>query len=348
MADTAPKTTLQQYLSFHALLELEPGADDAAVRKAYRRRALELHPDKNRDNPKKAELLFDAVKKASDVLLDPTLRAEFARQLEAKRQADERFNALDASRQKLKKTLEEREKQASAAPARAAGPSRSTDDEARLAINRLREEGRDRIRLEQLRYAHAQAAASAVAPHSDASPDLSCAVRVSWDADTNVRLGGMSAAESAKGHSQAPTSSLSSVSPEQLRFIFASYGDVATVTAVKSKSRTALVCFESRPAAEAAVVSPPPGFTTALFVVESSASNTAPPYASVAGEKRPRSSDHAPSDRRTETVPVSQSSRETTAPPEMSPVADFASKESDTLARLLQAAAARKKQQTTS
>jgi curved DNA-binding protein CbpA len=40
------------FVDYYALLGLERGADDAAIKKAYRKKALELHPDKNRDNPK--------------------------------------------------------------------------------------------------------------------------------------------------------------------------------------------------------------------------------------------------------------------------------------------------------
>lgn len=117
----AAKTTFEQYVTYHELLEIPVGADDAAVNKAYRKKALELHPDKNRDNPKAAEL-FDSVKKASEVILDEALRTEFARRLEAKRQADARFKELDAARQKQRTDLEQRE-----AAAKAAAPVKRVD-----------------------------------------------------------------------------------------------------------------------------------------------------------------------------------------------------------------------------
>lgn len=55
MASSAP------FINYYEVLSLESGADEAAVRKAYRRKALELHPDKNRDNPRAGELLQSCV-----------------------------------------------------------------------------------------------------------------------------------------------------------------------------------------------------------------------------------------------------------------------------------------------
>lgn len=134
MAAAAPKATFDQYLAFHELLELPVGAEEAAVQKAYRKKALELHPDKNRDNPKAAEL-FDAVKKASEVLLDAAVRTEFSRRLEAKRLADERFKELDAERQKIRTALEQREAEAkskAAAPVQASKVGKAENEHREL------------------------------------------------------------------------------------------------------------------------------------------------------------------------------------------------------------------------
>lgn len=53
-------------------------ADDAAIKKAYRKLAKELHPDRNTDNPKAAER-FSAVTAAYDLLSDKDKRARFDR-----------------------------------------------------------------------------------------------------------------------------------------------------------------------------------------------------------------------------------------------------------------------------
>ncbi len=53
-------------------------ADDAAIKKAYRKLAKELHPDRNTDNPKAAER-FSSVTAAYDLLSDKDKRARFDR-----------------------------------------------------------------------------------------------------------------------------------------------------------------------------------------------------------------------------------------------------------------------------
>ena len=54
------------------------GADEAEIKKAYRKLAKELHPDKNKDDPKKAER-FSKVTQAYDLLSDKDKRARFDR-----------------------------------------------------------------------------------------------------------------------------------------------------------------------------------------------------------------------------------------------------------------------------
>lgn len=53
-------------------------ADEAEIKKAYRKLAKELHPDRNKDDPKKAER-FGQVTRAYDLLNDKNKRARFDR-----------------------------------------------------------------------------------------------------------------------------------------------------------------------------------------------------------------------------------------------------------------------------
>src|SRR3546814_7768263 len=53
-------------------------ASDAEIKSAYRKLAKELHPDKNKDNPKASEKFSD-VTKAYDLLSDKTKRAQYDR-----------------------------------------------------------------------------------------------------------------------------------------------------------------------------------------------------------------------------------------------------------------------------
>ncbi|OYX51195.1 MAG: molecular chaperone DnaJ [Sphingomonas sp. 32-66-10] len=62
----------------YSTLGISRGASEDEVKKAYRKLAKELHPDRNRDNPKAAEK-FGTVTQAYDLLMDKDKRARFDR-----------------------------------------------------------------------------------------------------------------------------------------------------------------------------------------------------------------------------------------------------------------------------
>ncbi len=62
----------------YSLLGVPRSADEAAIKSAYRKLAKELHPDRNKDNPKAAEKFSD-VTRAYDLLSDKDKRARFDR-----------------------------------------------------------------------------------------------------------------------------------------------------------------------------------------------------------------------------------------------------------------------------
>jgi len=62
----------------YATLSVPRGASEADIKKAYRKLAKELHPDRNKDNPKAAEK-FSQVTQAYDLLTDKDKRARFDR-----------------------------------------------------------------------------------------------------------------------------------------------------------------------------------------------------------------------------------------------------------------------------
>jgi DnaJ-class molecular chaperone len=62
----------------YSTLGVARGADEAAIKKAYRKLAKELHPDRNQDNPKAAER-FSQVTTAYDILTDKDKRARYDR-----------------------------------------------------------------------------------------------------------------------------------------------------------------------------------------------------------------------------------------------------------------------------
>lgn len=60
---------------YYELLGVETTASDADLKKAYRKKALVYHPDKNRDNVEEATAIFATIRAAYEVLADPQERA---------------------------------------------------------------------------------------------------------------------------------------------------------------------------------------------------------------------------------------------------------------------------------
>ncbi|KAI0198681.1 DnaJ domain-containing protein [Astrocystis sublimbata] len=69
-ADSAPKKT-----DYYELLGVDRAATDDEIKKAYRRKALELHPDRNYGDVENATRKFADVQAAHEVLSDPQERA---------------------------------------------------------------------------------------------------------------------------------------------------------------------------------------------------------------------------------------------------------------------------------
>jgi molecular chaperone DnaJ len=63
---------------YYDVLGIAKGADADAIKKAYRQKAKELHPDRNTDNPK-AEAQFKEANEAYEVLKDPNKKAAYDR-----------------------------------------------------------------------------------------------------------------------------------------------------------------------------------------------------------------------------------------------------------------------------
>jgi DnaJ-class molecular chaperone len=65
-------------MDLYSKLGVKKGADEAEIKKAYRKLAKELHPDRNQDNPKATER-FAEVTSAYDLLSDRDKRAQYDR-----------------------------------------------------------------------------------------------------------------------------------------------------------------------------------------------------------------------------------------------------------------------------
>jgi len=127
-----------KFIDYYALLGVPWDATEATIRKAYRTRARQLHPDKNRDDPD-AATKFDAAKRARDVLMDATERAAFDGVLERQKLAEEREEREGASRKAMREDLREREAQAVAASAGRAMRAKAAEIELEEAKAGLRQ-----------------------------------------------------------------------------------------------------------------------------------------------------------------------------------------------------------------
>ncbi|XP_048586245.1 dnaJ homolog subfamily C member 17 isoform X2 [Nematostella vectensis] len=136
--------------NYYDTLGVHKDSTEKEILKAYRKKALKCHPDKNPDNPKASEL-FHKLSKALEVLTDPKARAAFNNLLNAKERNKLRNQKLDAKRKKFKQDLEESEKSAK--------QEKESDEEIarrlQAEIERLREEG-SRLLQEQQELLKAQ------------------------------------------------------------------------------------------------------------------------------------------------------------------------------------------------
>jgi len=158
-------------MDLYKLLNVEETSTVEEIKKAYRKRALELHPDKNLGNKEEAEKKFIELGKAFELLADESARAAYDAVRRQKREKEKRDRQLDEKQRKLREQLESREKAYKERSAQQTEQLKRNLDEERLQreVERLRKEGsriledemnsiNEQIRAEKLKRAQNQEA----------------------------------------------------------------------------------------------------------------------------------------------------------------------------------------------
>jgi len=216
-------------LDLYLLLDVEPDADEKVIKKAYRKKALTCHPDKNPDN-KEAIALFHQLSDALEVLTDEASRRAYDNVLKARKANELRNRQLDGKRRKLKDDLEQRERASKLADEYA----KKTDEEKLMQeIERLRKEGSRQLEAEQalMKQQLAKDAAAAMnTTNKSSTSTVAGRLKVKW----------------------SPTTSEASYNRDSLEKIFNKYGTVTGVVVNQKKGGSALIEFEDRASAKMA------------------------------------------------------------------------------------------------
>ncbi|KMT07868.1 hypothetical protein BVRB_6g145650 [Beta vulgaris subsp. vulgaris] len=104
------------------------------ISKAYRKKALELHPDKHLNDPN-APARFQKLQFSYEILKDPKARKEFDELLKVRREKQARSKQYDSKRRRMMSDLEERERAAAYVD-----PEKKAKDEEERIMKKLSEE----------------------------------------------------------------------------------------------------------------------------------------------------------------------------------------------------------------
>lgn len=177
---------------FYELLGITFETSETDIRRAYRKAALKYHPDKNAGNPEIVEK-FHLLQIAYDVLSDPAVKALYDNARRARREKDERDQAFEGKRRKMKEDLERRE----SGFLKRKREEDDAQDKFERELRRLAEDGQRRRkemqeaasrekleeeeRLDRQRNGHAVPANSTPAPTGGTDvPEIDRTVKVRW------------------------------------------------------------------------------------------------------------------------------------------------------------------------
>lgn len=137
-------------IDIYLLLEVSPDATEKEIKKAYRKKSLKCHPDKNPDDPNAAST-FHQLQEVLAILTDETARKAYDNVLKARKANELRNRQLDEKRRKLKDSLEAREVQAANDEKNKVFNKKSDEEKLAAEIERVMKEGRRELEEEQER-----------------------------------------------------------------------------------------------------------------------------------------------------------------------------------------------------
>jgi len=94
--------------SLYEILGLKDHTSSHKIKKAYKLKALEFHPDKNPDP--NAREMFEKIKKASDILMDPIQKEQYDKYLDSLKYHKDKIASTNVERSKHISELAQREK----------------------------------------------------------------------------------------------------------------------------------------------------------------------------------------------------------------------------------------------
>ncbi len=90
----------------YQILNISPTASTEEVKKAFRKLALQYHPDKNQGNTRVSAVQFETIKEAYDILIDPVKRQQYNYQFYAQLNRSGFINPLFSAEEVLYKAIE--------------------------------------------------------------------------------------------------------------------------------------------------------------------------------------------------------------------------------------------------
>lgn len=217
-------------MDLYGLLGVEPTASIAEIKKAYRKKALTCHPDKNPDNPRAAEL-FQELSRVLEILTDTKSRAAYDQAIAARKQAKERIRQFDAKRKKFKEDLEARE-EAYKRSFDHAPESKSNEEQQKAEIKRLQDWYKQME--EEMVFTRKLFSEKLHGSKNSTSNVDDFRIKIKWKVQDGSTNGGYNY--------------------NNLYQIFSKYGDIAALVVSSTKKGSALIEFQDKNAAKTALL----------------------------------------------------------------------------------------------